>query len=72
MIYALNNTPHISINQQMQMVAPVIWRIWNKKEGWWWRGGGGNCEAANICRLVMSAVALMSSRTICFPTLVPL
>ena len=37
MIYALNNTPHISINRQMQMVAPVIWRIWNKKRG----GGGG-------------------------------
>lgn len=33
MIYALNNTPHISINQHMQMVAPVIWRIRNKKTG---------------------------------------
>lgn len=33
MIYALNSAPHISINRQMQMVAPVIWRIKNKKKG---------------------------------------
>lgn len=31
-IYAFNNIPHISINWQMQMVAPVIWRIGKKKK----------------------------------------
>lgn len=63
-IYALSNTPHISVIQQMQMVAPVICRRRNKKKKkrreWRERERARerkSKEAADICGLVMSTVA---------------